>query len=136
MRGRRQDGGSTPRDARHDWWGVYLDAPDGPALAGFYAELLGWPMSQSGDGNAIVAPADGVTYLGFQTAPGYLPPVWPAAEGAQQMMMHLDFEVDDLEAASAHAVELGARVAESQPQADVRVHLDPAGHPFCLYSGG
>jgi predicted enzyme related to lactoylglutathione lyase len=136
MRGRRQDGGSTPRDKRHDWWGVYLDAPDGPALARFYAELLGWPMSQSGDGNATVAPADGVTYLGFQTAAGYVPPVWPAAEGAQQMMLHLDFEVDDLDAASAHAVELGARVADFQPQADVRVHLDPAGHPFCLYSGG
>ena len=51
------------------------------------------------------------------------------------MMTHLDIEVDDLEAASARAVELGATVAEFQPQDDVRVHLDPAGHPFCLWVG-
>ena len=35
----------------------------------------------------------------------------------------------------AHAVELGAEEAEFQPQDDVRVMLDPAGHPFCLYPG-
>jgi hypothetical protein len=51
------------------------------------------------------------------------------------MMMHLDFEVDDLDAAVAHAVELGAEEAAFQPQNNVRVLLDPAGHPFCLYSG-
>ena len=31
------------------------------------------------------------------------------------------------------AVALGATLAEFQPQEDVRVLLDPAGHPFCLY---
>ena len=36
--------------------------------------------------------------------------------------------------AVAHAVELGATIAESQPQANVRVLLDPDGHPFCLYT--
>ena len=41
--------------------------------------------------------------------------------------------VDDLDTASAHAIELGAPLADSQPQSNVRVHLDPAGHPFCLY---
>jgi hypothetical protein len=30
-------------------------------------------------------------------------------------------------------VALGATVAAYQPQDDVRVVLDPAGHPFCLY---
>ena len=49
------------------------------------------------------------------------------------MQVHLDIEVDDLEAASARARELGATLAEFQPQKDVRVHLDPAGHPFCLW---
>ncbi|WP_232821653.1 VOC family protein [Desertihabitans aurantiacus] len=28
---------------------------------------------------------------------------------------------------------LGASLAEHQPQKDVRVMLDPDGHPFCLY---
>lgn len=50
------------------------------------------------------------------------------------MMMHLDFEVTDLAAATAHALELGAEQAEFQPQENVRVLLDPAGHPFCLYT--
>jgi hypothetical protein len=35
--------------------------------------------------------------------------------------------------ASAHAVAAGATMAKFQPQDDVRVHLDPAGHPFCLF---
>ena len=49
------------------------------------------------------------------------------------MQLHLDVRVDDLVAATAFAQSLGAQVAESQPQDDVRVLLDPAGHPFCLY---
>jgi hypothetical protein len=48
------------------------------------------------------------------------------------MQLHLDIEVDDLESAVAHAVAAGAEVAGCQPQDDVRVCLDPAGHPFCL----
>jgi hypothetical protein len=47
--------------------------------------------------------------------------------------MHVDVEVDDLEAAVADAIELGATAADFQPQDNVRVMLDPAGHPFCLY---
>jgi hypothetical protein len=47
-------------------------------------------------------------------------------------MMHLDFQVGDLEGAVAEAVDLGAVIAGHQPQEDVRVLFDPAGHPFCL----
>jgi hypothetical protein len=35
----------------------------------------------------------------------------------------------------AHAVAQGATLAGFQPKHDVRVCLDPAGHPFCLYVG-
>ncbi|MFD7642107.1 VOC family protein [Kitasatospora sp. NPDC059795] len=45
-------------------------------------------------------------------------------------MMHLDFQLGDLDAAAALA--LGATLAEHQPQPHVRVLFDPAGHPFCL----
>ena len=48
-------------------------------------------------------------------------------------MMHLDIAVDDLESSVADALALGARLSDFQPQDDVRVLLDPAGHPFCLY---
>ncbi len=133
MRGRSQLDGSTSRNARNDWWGVVLEAPDGPALARFYATLLGWEITKEDAEDAAVSPPDGVAYLAFQSAPDYVRPVWPSTEGSQQMMLHLDFEVTDLEAAVAHAVELGAEVASFQPQGNVRVLLDPAGHPFCLY---
>ena len=49
------------------------------------------------------------------------------------MMVHLDVEVDDLRAAGAHALAAGAVLADYQPQDHVRVYLDPAGHPFCLF---
>jgi predicted enzyme related to lactoylglutathione lyase len=116
------------------WWGVVLDAPDGRALAHFYARLLGWQLfSESEDGAAVAPAEDTGYYLGFQTERQYVRPVWPAAEGEQQMSMHLDIEVDDLTEAVAHAVGVGAEVASYQPQETVRVMLDPAGHPFCLY---
>ena len=53
-----------------------------------------------------------------------------AAEHPQQI--HLDLEVDDLDAGEAAVVALGARKHEVQPGETFRVFLDPAGHPFCL----
>ena len=50
--------------------------------------------------------------------------------------LHLDIEVDNLDEAVGAAVALGATQAAYQPQHDVRVLLDPAGHPFCLYCPG
>jgi hypothetical protein len=58
--------------------------------------------------------------------------VWPPVDGEQRPMMHLDFQVCDLDSAVEDAVALGATLAASQPQDNVRVMLDPAGHPFCL----
>ena len=52
------------------------------------------------------------------------------------MQLHLDIGVQELEPAVARAVALGARRADLQPQHDVRVMLDPAGHPFCLFAPG
>ena len=43
--------------------------------------------------------------------------------------MHFDFQVGKLHEAVAEAVALGATVAEIQPQMNVRVLFDPAGHP-------
>ena len=47
-------------------------------------------------------------------------------------MTHLDIQVASLDAAAADAVGLGALVAGFQPQDNVRVLLDLAGHLFCL----
>ncbi len=71
----------------------------------------------------------------FQWEQHYTSPVWPTVEGDQQMMIHLDIAVDDLEQGVAWAIAAGATVAEHQPQDGVTVMLDPAGHPFCLFPG-
>jgi len=116
-----------------DWFGVCLEAPDPQSLADFYAAVTGWPVSQRDEEGAAIRIGETNSFISFQTAAGYEPPVWPAEPGKQLMMMHLDVAVDDLDAAVAAATELGATLASYQPQDDVRVVLDPAGHPFCLY---
>ena len=47
-------------------------------------------------------------------------------------MAHLDFAVNDLEQAVAHALACGAVIAEQQFSDGWRVMFDPEGHPFCL----
>lgn len=118
--------------AKDMWWGTAIEAPDPGALAAFYSALLDWPIGHEEPGTTILAPPQGSVYIVFQRAEGYLPPVWPPVAGSQRTMMHFDFEVADLDQAVAEAVALGARLAEFQPQDNVRVLLDPAGHPFCL----
>jgi catechol 2,3-dioxygenase-like lactoylglutathione lyase family enzyme len=137
VRGRKASGPEVDRWQRSDWWGVVLDCPDALALATFYSRLLDWPIwkpEEADAENAALDAGQGVGYLAFQREPDYEPPVWPPEPGRPRMMVHLDFEVDDLSAAVEHAVELGATLPAHQPQDDVRVLLDPAGHPFCLYT--
>lgn len=110
-----------------------LDAPDPRELARFYSRLLGWPVGRDEPDWASVRAPGGGAGLSFQLEKAYVRPTWPAGPGDQQMQVHLDIEVDDLEAAAAHAVAAGAVLAEHQPQDDVRVYLDPVGHPFCLW---
>lgn len=114
------------------WWGTAIEAPDPGALARFYSALLDWPIGHEEPGTAVLATPEGSSYVVFQLATGYQAPVWPPADGQQRPMMHLDIQVGDLDSAVAEAVALGATVATAQPQENVRVLLDPAGHPFCL----
>jgi len=113
--------------------GVVLDSPDAHELAAFYQRLLGWKIQHDEPDWVTLTPPGGGTALSFQTESKYVRPVWPAGPGDQLMMLHLDIEVDDLAAAVAQAEAAGAQLAEFQPQDNVRVLLDPAGHPFCLY---
>lgn len=110
-----------------------LDTPDPRGLARFYSALLDWPIGTDDPEWATLRP--GGPGLSFQLEPEHRPPVWPAGPGDQRMQAHLDVQVDDLEAAVEFATSLGATVAGAQPQEDVRVMLDPAGHPFCLFVG-
>lgn len=111
-----------------------LDTPDPRGLARFYATMLGWPIGT--DDPEWVTLRPGGPGLSFQLEADHVPPVWPAGPGDPRMQAHLDVAVDDLDAAVEFARSLGGTLAEFQPQADVRVMLDPAGHPFCLYLPG
>ncbi len=111
-----------------------LDTPDPRGLARFYAELLDWPIGTDDPEWATLRP--GGPALSFQLEPDHVPPVWPAGPGDPRMQLHLDVRVDDLAAAVEFATSLGATVAGFQPQDHVRVLLDPAGHPFCLFVEG
>lgn len=123
--------------------GPVLDASDPVGLARFYERLLGWSMVEvegprpgypPEDGWAKLRSPEGTLKIEFQWEQHYVAPVWPPVPGEQQMMSHLDIGVDDLEAGVTWAIEAGARLAEHQPQDDVRVMFDPAGHPFCLFA--
>ena len=125
--------------------GPVIDAADPVGLARFYEGLLGWtlvdqegprPGYPSQDGWAKLRSPGGDMKIEFQWEQHYRRPVWPTVAGEQQMMMHLDIEVDDLDDGVAWATSLGATPADHQPQDGVRVMLDPEGHPFCLFAGG
>ncbi|MDX6372593.1 MAG: hypothetical protein QOD98_1581 [Nocardioidaceae bacterium] len=117
-----------------------LGTPDPPGLAEFYRRLLGWDYRDEDHGSddtwVVIKPRGGGPGLSFQLETEHAPPSWPTVRGAQQMQLHLDIGVQDLEAEVTRAQGLGARLAEWQPQDDVRVLLDPAGHPFCLFAPG
>ena len=113
--------------------GVNIDCADTDEMARFYGQLLGWEIAHR-DGDFIIMrdPAGGMG-LSFDVLENYRPPVWPEDQHSQDKMMHLEIQVDDLDAAVEHALAAGARLAEYQGLEDVRVMLDPAGHPFCLF---
>lgn len=113
---------------------VNLSCPDPPALARFYAALLGMELKTEEPDWAIIS-GQGNVALSFELDQHYQPPVWPSEPGRPPIQLHLEVRVSDLQGALAHALECGARLAEHQPQDEVRVCLDPAGHLFCLWLG-
>ncbi|ANH39084.1 Glyoxalase-like domain protein [Nocardioides dokdonensis FR1436] len=124
---------------------VVLDCPDALALAGFYAEVLGWEL-QAGSDQAfatLVPPGGGVSpdnpdgraTLAFQRIDDWAAPTWPGGSHPQQF--HLDLSVPDIARAEPAVLAAGAKVHEHQTSEDggFRVYTDPVGHPFCLIRG-
>src|SRR6266536_95621 len=87
---------------------VIIDCPDPPALAAFYSELLGLPVTWQEADFAVVARNDTASGIAFQ----------------------LDVMVDDVVAAEPQVLALGARLLQGGD--GLRIYADPAGHPFCL----
>jgi catechol 2,3-dioxygenase-like lactoylglutathione lyase family enzyme len=105
---------------------VIFDCRDPSALAEFYAELLGLPVTYRSVDFVVVSANDTTSGLAFQRAPHHQPPTWP--DPLQPQQVHIDVMVDDLDAAGSQVLALGARLLA----ADDHVYADPAGHPFCL----
>ncbi len=118
---------------RRGWLGVVLGAPTRASWRTSTATCWSWELATDEPDWCTIGMPDAPVNLAFQTEADHVRPVWPGGPGEQQMQLHLDLQVTDLQGAVEDAVALGATVAEFQPQADVRVMLDPAGHPFCLY---
>jgi hypothetical protein len=119
---------ARPKISAHS---ITIMAPDPPVLARFYATLLDAELTTD-DPDWAQMRTDGLT-LNVEKERYWQTPVWPATPGSHTSTQHLDLRVDDLAAAQAWALECGAVASDFQPQDGVRVMLDPAGHPFCLF---
>ena len=108
--------------------GVMLDCPDAEELSTFYAKLLGKPVTYQGEGVAMIG-EDGAQPVMFQQITEYHAPRWPDPAYPQQF--HLDVTVDDVDAAEAAVLKVGATSLSSGGE-NWRVYADPAGKPFCL----
>ena len=122
------------------WVGLALDCAKAEPMARFYEGLLGFEIRELGPRWAqLFDPAGGV-HLNIQGEDWYQPPTWPEQPGELTKMMHFEVQVEDLEGAVALALRLGGSEAAWQPpnrnRDRMRIMLDPAGHPLCLFLEG
>ena len=123
------------------WVGLAIDCADAQAVAGFYEAVLGFERSEASGPNWVqLHDPEGGVHLNIQAEDWYEPPVWPEVPGEQAKMLHLEVQVDDLERALERAVDAGGSIAAWQPPdrepSRLRIVLDPAGHPLCLFVSG
>ncbi|MFL1376657.1 MULTISPECIES: VOC family protein [unclassified Nocardiopsis] len=110
-----------------------FDCPDPEALAEFYAELLGRPVTLREEGWAAIGDQEEWPVLAFQRVEGHKEAAWPDPERPQQA--HLDVWVEDIDPAERRVLELGATLLRTEEKGEkvwFRIYADPAGHPFCL----
>jgi len=124
------------------WIGLTIDCEWAEPMARFYEGLLGFEVRylEAGGRWAQLFHPDGGVHLNIQGDARYQPPTWPEEPGELTKMMHFEVLVDDLDEALTRALELGGTEAQWQPpdrnRDRLRVMLDPAGHPLCLFCRG
>lgn len=102
---------------------ICVDCADPPALAAFYAALLGAPVEVSDDGDAGLYDLDGPNIDFLQV---------PEAKAGKNRL-HLDLRAADITEAVALALSLGATLAPDVYDGEEWVVLrDPEGNEFCL----
>lgn len=122
------------------WTGIAIDCADAGPVAGFYEGLLGFEVHELGPRWAQLFDPNGGVHINIQAEDWYRPPTWPEQAGELTKMLHFEVQVDDLETAVARALEVGGTEAPWQPpdrnRDRLRIMLDPAGHPLCLFVRG
>jgi predicted enzyme related to lactoylglutathione lyase len=123
------------------WTTLTIDCSDADVLGAFYSRLLGWEVTdRDGAGWLQLRNPQGGISLNIQAEDAYEPPVWPEQPGQQAKMMHFEVLVNDLDAAVRLVLECGGTEALHQPadrdRTRLRIMLDSAGHPFCLFVEG
>ncbi|MGW3206930.1 VOC family protein [Streptomyces sp. NPDC001135] len=111
---------------------VVLDCAEPEKLAQFYKELLAGECTDASADLVEVRGADGIR-LAFRRDVNATPPSWPRPENSLQV--HLDFLVEDLDAAERRVVGLGGRPLDTKDAPgpyEERGYADPAGHSFTL----
>ncbi|MEV5884640.1 VOC family protein [Streptomyces sp. NPDC052020] len=111
---------------------VVLDCAEPEKLAEFYKALLGGQETEATANRVEIRGADGFR-MAFRRDVNATPPSWPRPENSLQA--HLDFVVEDLDAAERAVVGLGGRPLEAKDAAgpyEERGFADPAGHSFTL----
>lgn len=119
---------------------VILECKDIHQLSGFYSEFLGWPVVFKEENFIRLQSPESDMGIAVQYAEDYVVPVWPSEAEKQQMMVHVDFGVNnkrEMEEWADRAVKAGAVVAEAQYGGGEWITMiDPAGHPFCIVVWG
>ncbi|MEV5438385.1 VOC family protein [Streptomyces sp. NPDC052682] len=111
---------------------VVLDCAEPEKLAVFYKELLDAEETDATANRVEIRGADGFR-LALRRDVNATPPSWPRPENSLQA--HLEFVVDDLDAAERRVVGLGGRPMETNHAPgplEERGYADPAGHSFVL----
>jgi catechol 2,3-dioxygenase-like lactoylglutathione lyase family enzyme len=122
------------------WNAVCIDClpTDMGQVVAFYVELTGLAAVEREDRWVMLRGTAADMGINVQAEEWSTRPVWPERGGVQTKMMHFEVQVDDVAAAVETVVSLGGQQAEPQPPdrdpRTLRVMLEPAGHPFCLWS--
>ncbi|HET9381443.1 MAG TPA: VOC family protein [Streptomyces sp.] len=111
---------------------VVLDCAEPEKLALFYRRFLDAEDMDVAANRVEIRSTDGIR-MAFRRDTNATPPSWPRPENALQA--HLEFMVEDLDAAERRVVELGGRPLEAKDAPgpyEERGFADPAGHSFIL----
>ncbi len=110
--------------------GITIDCVDAASLAAFWSALLDRPLSDDHDGPGwatVGTRSDATPRLTFQQVP---------EPRRGKVRLHLDVEVDDIDAGMAQVHALGGSSTGQRHdypgEGVVVVMTDPEGHEFCL----